>query len=99
MPVNIFPCNTPQRVPLPLPPQLGPGDVPSWRVIFGREDVPVFVDGVNGEGADDEGYFPVNAVYLNACGCRVAQCVDVTAFIDDGLSRCSVWLNQAFIKP
>ncbi len=99
MTVKIFPCNTPQRVPLPLPPQLGPGDFPSWRVIFGREQVPVFVEGESEGAADDEGYFPVNAVYLEACPCKATQCPDVKVFIDDALSSCSVFLNQAFIQP
>ena len=97
MTVTIFPCNTPQRVPLPLP-QI-PGSLPSWRVIFGREMVPVFVEGQSEGAADDEGYFPVNAVYLEARPCQIAACPDVKSFLDDGLARCSVFLNQAFIVP
>jgi hypothetical protein len=73
------------------------GTLPSWRVIFGRELVPVFKSGVNEQGADDNGYFPINAVYLQAPGCRPTGCEDATVFLDDGLARCGTYLNAAFI--
>lgn len=101
MPVTIFPCNTPQRVRLPCPQDIVPllGQTPSWRTVFGRQDIPVFDPAVNADGADLEGYFPINAIYLQAPGCKLSPCEDATIFINDGMSRCAFWLNEATIKP
>src|SRR5258706_11311165 len=98
--VTTFPCNGPQRVliyspnlkqPNPNNPfptnNLPNGSLPSWRVIFPREQVSVFLPDVNAQGADEEGYFPINALYAQACGCRPTECEDAYVFVDDGLSR------------
>lgn len=100
MPTNIFPQGAPHRIAMPVPEYLSPlnGQVPSWRVLFTKEVVPVFtVD--NAEAADDEGYFPISAAYLCATGCRPTACEDAIVFIDDGISRCALYLNEATIKP
>lgn len=97
---NIFPCNGPQRIRLPVPELCAVppanGQVPSWRVIFGKELVPVF-NNANLEAADDDGYFPINAVYLCAHPCTPVGCEDSKIFIDDGLDRCTTALNEATI--
>lgn len=97
---NIFPCNGPQRIRLPVPElcAIPPanGQIPSWRVIFGKELVPV-LNGANAAAADNEGYFPINAVFLLANPCTPVGCEDSKIFIDDGMSRCSVAINEATI--
>ncbi len=101
---NLFPCNGPQRVTLPLTIPSGPkggqipAESPSWRVIFPREEIKVLMDST-AQGADSDGLFPINAVYLHACGCRVEGCEDVFVFVNDGISRCSVWLNFVEVIP
>lgn len=92
---EIFPANAPQRIKLPLP--KNEGSLPSWRVNFSREVVPV--DGANAGGADSEGYYPIDAVFLEACGCRPSVCQDATVFVDDGLSRSSWYLNEGVVVP
>lgn len=103
MAIDIFPSNgAPQRVTLPLPDDLIPlnGQVPSWRVVFSRETVPVFVAGDgNSQGADVDGFFPINAFYLSAKGCKPVGCEDVTIFLDDLMSRCTFVLLEATITP
>lgn len=98
---NTFPCNGPQRIRLPVPvlcavPPAN-GQVPSWRVIFGRELVPVLSE-ANQAAADEEGYFPINAVFLAAIPCTPVGCEDSKIFIDDGLSRCTYTLNEATFR-
>lgn len=97
---NIFPCNSPQRIRLPVPEvstrTFTHGDVPCWRVIFGKELVPVFTT-ANAEAADDEGYFPINAVYLLAIPCTPQGCDDSKIFINDGIARCTIALNESTI--
>lgn len=98
--VVLFPCNGPQRILLPLPEKTTPllGQVPSWRVIFTREEIPVLSDD-NQAGADAEGYFPIVAAYLQANGCRASLCEDATIFVDDCMSRCSIWMNEVDVLP
>lgn len=67
--------------------------------MFGREVIPVFNSVVNPDAADTEGFFPINAMYLQAIGCKISACEDATLFINDGMSRCSFWLNEATIIP
>lgn len=97
--MDLFPCNGPQRILLPPPRGLGPGDVPSWRVVFPRERVGISELGsfTPPGGTDDDGFYPINAAFLAAPGCKIPGCQDATVFVDDGLSRCSVFLNQAFV--
>lgn len=100
MSTNQFPCNGPQRIQLPCPPVGGTQDsVQCYRVIFPRERIPVLEPGNTAlaNAADDEGYFPINALFLCAPGCKPAACEDATIFINDGLSRCSFFLNTAFV--
>jgi len=100
MPVTAFPCNTPQRVRLPVPQNITPllGQTPSWRTNFGKQTIDVFDSNVNADAADTEGFFPINAMYLQDVGCKVSACEDATIFINDGMSRCAFWLNEATIK-
>lgn len=95
MSIDIFPASSPQRIKLPLPP---PAQLPSWRVLFSRETVEVATAN-SAQGADSEGYFPVNAAYLEAQGCRPGLCLDATVFQDDGLSRCALYLNEGVVTP
>jgi hypothetical protein len=101
MPTTSFPSNTPQRVRLPTPQTITPllGQTPSWRTIFGKEVVDIYDPNVNPQAADSEGYFPINAIYLEDQGCKISQCEDATLFINDGMSRCAFWLNEATILP
>ncbi len=98
--VKTFPCNSPQRIRLPVPQYAAippaNGQINSWRVIFGKEIVQVLTN-ADAQGADPDGYFPINAVYLLAVPCTPIGCIDSKIFIDDGISRCTVTLNEATI--
>lgn len=101
--------NAPQRIMLPLPERQAPllGQVPSWRMIFTRTTVPVFVTDLplgqinqNAQSADMEGFYPIVAAYLEATACRPGiGGEDSSVFIDDGLARCSFTLNEATFAP
>ena len=101
--------DAPQRVQLPVPERQAPllGQVPSWRIIFSREIVPVFVTGLppgqfnpSATGADQEGFYPIVAAYLEAVSCRPGVGgEDSSVFLDDGLARCSFTLNEATFAP
>jgi hypothetical protein len=94
---NVFPCNGPQRIYLPPPPVGGTFDsVPCYRIVFPRQKVPILNDNIPPEdqGADDQGYFPINAMFVAAVPCRPALCEDACLFLNEGLARWSIYLNK-----
>lgn len=109
MPVNnpllAFPNDVYIRRVLPPPQRLTPpGELPSYRVIFERRDVPVFdPDNPSGQvGWDADGFAPLCAVVICSepdrpppgPGCKP----DFTVFINDGLSRCTFALNEISVQ-
>jgi hypothetical protein len=93
-----FPNDPMKRVRLPRYP--GPEGLGTWRFASCLDQtVPISNPAAPGgttDFADADGYFPVEAVYLEClavqqplCGAKVNP-----AFLNDGISRASVWLDQ-----
>jgi hypothetical protein len=94
-----FPNDPTKRIRLPNYP--GPEGEGSWRLPACLPmTVPVWDPTNPVGGADADGYFPIQAVYIDCDERRVkAPGCSYGAYLNDGMSRCSVWLDSVEFQP
>lgn len=95
MATNQFPRELNRLIQLPGAP--GPEGLASWRVAFGQFPIPLLTTESLG-AADDDGYYPICAVFLGSPGCPAPGCRDVYVYVNDGLARCAVWVTQFILE-
>lgn len=94
-----FPPDPTKRIRLPNFP--GPEGLGSWRLpACLPQNVPLWDPSDPRGGFDADGYWPVQAVYLD-CNARQVKCPGCSyeAYLNDGLSRCTVWLESVEFQP
>jgi hypothetical protein len=96
--LTVFPQGDSRRIKLPN--FRGPEGLGSWRVPCPRQHVPVFDETNPVGGADDNGLFPIQAVYVGCNAITLASqgCARYQVFENDCLSRCTIYLDAIGIR-
>lgn len=90
-----FPTGDLRRIQLPN--FRGPEGLGSWRLICPRQKVRIWDPSHTVDGADPDGFWPVQAVFVGCEACSLGSLVtNFPAYKNDGLSRCAIYLDAVF---
>lgn len=91
---TIFPQGDLRRI--RLPPFIGPEGLGSWHVAAPPQTVRVWNPAAPQEGADVDGYWPIQAVFICAQPTNLGNgCQGFLAYRNDLLSRCALSIGRA----